>query len=79
MKPAVSRTVSRIIPINAKNAALLRLMLAVYVSEAAEKVRRKHGEPPMNADQTILFDPCSSVFIGGHWFFHQTPKTASLP
>jgi hypothetical protein len=32
MKPAANRTVSRIIPINAKNAALLRLMLAVYVS-----------------------------------------------
>src|ERR1039458_9597043 len=31
MKPAASRTVSRIIPINANNAALLRLMLAVYV------------------------------------------------
>jgi hypothetical protein len=31
MKPAASSTVSRIIPINAKNAALLRLMLEVYV------------------------------------------------
>src|ERR1017187_851259 len=30
MKPAASRTVSRIIPINANNAALLRLMLEVY-------------------------------------------------
>src|ERR1017187_10055963 len=29
MKPAASRTVSRIIPINANNAALLRLMLEV--------------------------------------------------
>src|ERR1039458_10278222 len=48
MKPAASRTVSRIIPINANNAALLRLMLAVYVytedSRAASLETRDFGE-----------------------------------
>jgi hypothetical protein len=33
--------------------------------EGAEKVREKHFEPPINADETILFNPCLSVFIGG--------------
>src|ERR1035441_7186388 len=48
IKPAASRTVSRIIPINANNAALLRLMLAVYVytedCRAASLETRDFGE-----------------------------------
>jgi hypothetical protein len=35
------------------------------LKDVAEKVREKHYEPPMNADKTILFNLCLSVFIGG--------------